>query len=526
MQRILCVLSLLIAAGCAWAAGPDTDGDGIANAVDKCPNDPEDRDGFQDADGCPDLDNDADRILDVDDKCPNQPETYNGKDDTDGCPDGVGVKISARKSVTDRAGGSAVAPGVAHRAPESSAPASAASARTRRHAPRARPMSVASGATPVAGARRAPARRAPARRAPTPAAIRAGGKAPLQIAAPSAGRLTAGEWRDVDHWQFWSDLRRRQSALTPDRALAQFDLVADHLVTVSLRINARRAAVDVPVRLYDGSQRLIAEGRTNAFGQAHLVFGSAKAPLSLDVVGKRHAVQPGAQLELTVDAPEPAPILDVMLVVDVTGSMCDELSWLQREMTDVLERALEATPNLALRTSANAYRDHGDQFLVKPAPFRKTPGAAIADLNAVACGGGGDTPEAVDDALVDALEEHDWSPSATGRLLFLVLDAPPHQTGAVKARLKRSIAAAQKKGVRIIAVAGSGIDKTAEFFLRGASALTGGTYVFLTNHSGIGNSHIKPTVGPHAIEALNDLMVRLIREAAGVKTDAEHAAGQ
>lgn len=465
MQRILCVLSLLIAAGCAWA--PD---------------------------------------------------------------DGRG-EISARKSVTGRLGGaSAGAPAVASSAPASSAPASAAAARTRRHAPRARPMSAASDATAVAGTRRSPARRAatPTAATPataTPAAIRGGGKAPLQIAVPSAGRLSAGEWRDVDHWQFWSDLRRRQHALTPDRALAQFDLVADHLVTVTLRINAQRAAVDVPVRLYDGSQRLIAEGRTNAFGQAHLVFGSAQAPLSLDVAGKRHTVQPGAQFERIVDAPEAAPILDVMLVVDVTGSMCDELSWLQREMTDVLERALEATPNLTLRTAANAYRDHGDQFVVKSAPFRKTPAAAIADLNAVACGGGGDTPEAVDDALVDALEQHDWSPNATGRLLFLVLDAPPHQTDVVKGRLKRSIAAAQKKGVRIVAVAGSGIDKTAEFFLRGASALTGGTYVFLTNHSGIGNSHIKPTVGPHAIEALNDLMVRLIREAAGVKA-AEHAAGQ
>ncbi|HEY4183126.1 MAG TPA: OmpA family protein, partial [Kofleriaceae bacterium] len=52
-----------------------------------CPNDPEDKDGFEDEDGCPDLDNDKDRILDKDDKCPNEPETYNGLDDEDGCPD-------------------------------------------------------------------------------------------------------------------------------------------------------------------------------------------------------------------------------------------------------------------------------------------------------------------------------------------------------------------------------------------------------------------------------------------------------
>ena len=57
------------------------------DAADKCPNDPEDKDGFEDQDGCPDPDNDKDRILDKDDKCPNQPETYNGFEDEDGCPD-------------------------------------------------------------------------------------------------------------------------------------------------------------------------------------------------------------------------------------------------------------------------------------------------------------------------------------------------------------------------------------------------------------------------------------------------------
>ena len=65
----------------------DSDGDGVGDADDLCPNDAEDHDGFEDEDGCPDPDNDQDRILDVDDKCPSEPETYNGIDDDDGCPD-------------------------------------------------------------------------------------------------------------------------------------------------------------------------------------------------------------------------------------------------------------------------------------------------------------------------------------------------------------------------------------------------------------------------------------------------------
>jgi OOP family OmpA-OmpF porin len=66
---------------------PDNDGDGIPDATDKCPNEAEDKDGFQDDDGCPDPDNDNDGIPDAADKCPDQAETKNGYQDDDGCPD-------------------------------------------------------------------------------------------------------------------------------------------------------------------------------------------------------------------------------------------------------------------------------------------------------------------------------------------------------------------------------------------------------------------------------------------------------
>ena len=84
------------------AMGPkDTDGDGIPDDKDKCPNEPEDKDGFQDEDGCPDLDNDGDGIPDAQDKCPNQAEDKDGFQDEDGCPDpdndGDGIPDAADK---------------------------------------------------------------------------------------------------------------------------------------------------------------------------------------------------------------------------------------------------------------------------------------------------------------------------------------------------------------------------------------------------------------------------------------------
>jgi hypothetical protein len=63
------------------ASGPDQDADGIADPEDQCPADPEDRDGYQDDDGCPDADNDADGIPDTQDQCPAEPEDRDGHQD-------------------------------------------------------------------------------------------------------------------------------------------------------------------------------------------------------------------------------------------------------------------------------------------------------------------------------------------------------------------------------------------------------------------------------------------------------------
>ena len=67
--------------------GADSDGDGISDAADRCPEEAEDVDGFQDDDGCLDADNDGDGVLDVADDCPSKPEDADGFRDGDGCPD-------------------------------------------------------------------------------------------------------------------------------------------------------------------------------------------------------------------------------------------------------------------------------------------------------------------------------------------------------------------------------------------------------------------------------------------------------
>ncbi len=78
-----------VIAGLAWAPDPekDTDKDGNPDVTDACPTRPEDKDQFEDQDGCPDPDNDKDGILDGDDKCPLDPEDKDSFEDDNGCPD-------------------------------------------------------------------------------------------------------------------------------------------------------------------------------------------------------------------------------------------------------------------------------------------------------------------------------------------------------------------------------------------------------------------------------------------------------
>ncbi|MCA9673666.1 MAG: transporter, partial [Myxococcales bacterium] len=79
---------LRVFASVGWAPDTrDTDGDGVPNNKDRCVLVPEDKDGFEDSDGCPDDDNDGDRRMDSEDKCPLEKEDIDGFEDDDGCPD-------------------------------------------------------------------------------------------------------------------------------------------------------------------------------------------------------------------------------------------------------------------------------------------------------------------------------------------------------------------------------------------------------------------------------------------------------
>ena len=167
--------------------------------------------------------------------------------------------------------------------------------------------------------------------------------------------------------------------------------------------------------------------------------------------------------------------------------------------------------DLSMYTGSVFYRDQGDLYLTRLSPFTSDISSTMAFIKEQWAEGGGDTPEAVHTALDVALKQLQWHNDAYAKMAFLLLDAPAHKDheGVIES-LQASITAFAANGIKIIPVFCSSGEKECEFMCRQFAILTGGTYVFLTDDSGVGGDHVTPTVGDYQIEHLNNLIYRLI----------------
>ncbi len=341
---------------------------------------------------------------------------------------------------------------------------------------------------------------------------------------PTAGSLTAGEWKDLENLEFWQNLLRKNDWYAYMEAR---NLYTDKISVVSVKDDEQNPCFNAKVELLDTNGAVLYTARTDIAGNAYLMHDLNKqgnVPEKLRVNGIEQDLAEGVTNITLEGGTEAVTKLDLMLTVDTTGSMMDELSYLQAELEDVIKRVSSASDNvLSIRVSVNFYRDTGDEYVVRPFEFTEDVNKAIEDLNAQHSDGGGDYPEAVHTALKNSVTEHQWRDDAV-KLMFFVLDAPPHSESEIKginAEIQSTVCTASAKGIRIIPVASSGVDTETEFLLRSYAAMTGGTYLFLTNHSGIGGDHLEPTIGEYEVEAFNDCMVRVISEYCGFEYKTE-----
>lgn len=274
---------------------------------------------------------------------------------------------------------------------------------------------------------------------------------------------------------------------------------------------------NAPVTFYQGD-RAVFSAQTNSCGVAYL-FGNVSGGKIVATSG-----QSTAELQVTdadtdvglslTSAAEKGKVIEIMLVVDVTGSMGDELTYLKSELADVVGRIATAFTDTKINLALLFYRDDEDLEKFAYSDFLDVTDSDKLSIqqrfiNKQSASGGGDYEEAVDEALQLATQKQ-WTQNST-KIIFHVLDAPPHDGMAYRERFQKAILSAAKQGIRICPVLASGADHLTEYLTRQAAIMTGGTFCYITNHSGIGGDHHDPNIANAVVEKLNDLMVRLVK---------------
>jgi len=347
--------------------------------------------------------------------------------------------------------------------------------------------------------------------------------------APRAGLLTAGEWNDLHNWnRHWVDLLADGET---DQYQKMYGFYPRQRYTVLLTNENDFPIADAVAQLKSTDGKLLWEARTDNTGKAELwaaLFNPEKETARLRaeiwVHGNKHEIStllPAAEgfnhLKINAECNAPKNV-DIVWAVDATGSMGDEIEYLKTELLDVIGRAKSRNTELNYRMGTVFYRDKGDEYITKSSGLSSDIPKTVEFIQKQFAGGGGDYPEAVHSALEEAIFGQKWSENAVARICFLVLDASPHQTPEVNASLQKSIREAARLGIRIVPVAASGIQKDTEFLMKFFGLATNGSYVFLTDHSGIGGKHLEPTTDEYKVEPLNSLLVRLITEYTSVET--------
>ena len=339
-----------------------------------------------------------------------------------------------------------------------------------------------------------------------------------------AGIVTAGEWRDLDHWGFWSQLMQGTEYA---EQCNYWQFFTNNRVAVRVKQPGGQPLAGVAVELLWGGTSLW-HAVTDNHGEAECWVGlfqptkEGKDNLTVKLNGREMdghpqlcpwdslAVQTRVNDYVLAAAPTVKKQADIAFVVDATGSMSDEINFLKSDLTDIMAKVAQVRPDMKMRTAALFYRDESDEYLTRHHDFSDDASQTVQFVSQQRADGGGDYPEAVHSALEHTLQDLSWDAEARSRLAFLILDAPAHHQGDIILSLQRSVQQCARQGIRLIPVAASGVDKNTEFMLRFFAISTGGTYVFLTNDSGVGNDHLVPTVGDYEVELLNSLLIRLI----------------
>ncbi len=330
--------------------------------------------------------------------------------------------------------------------------------------------------------------------------------------------LTAGEINDFRKWKLWTDYTENEFKSYAN----SWGFYTKERFVVQIRNNSHYALPGRKVYLINKNTKdTVWKAVTDNTGKAELWAGTSAAVKNNNnnffiacegsgVIENALPFESGINTFTLNTSCNSSKLVQIAFVVDATGSMADEIEYLKLELEDVIGRTFTQYKNLDLEAGSVFYRDKGDEYLTRNIDFSSDVLKMLNFIKLQQANGGGDEPEAVNAALTVALDSLHWNADARARLMFLVLDAPPHNEA--KEEIYTLVQKAAAKGIRVIPIVCSGGSKNTEFIMRTIALATNGTYLFLTDHSGVGGSHTKPTTDYFAVELLNNLLPEVIRQ--------------
>lgn len=356
------------------------------------------------------------------------------------------------------------------------------------------------------------------------------------VAVEESGQLTAGDIDDNLNWAHYLKYYRRKEDKLPqdlswpnlqDRVVIKVkDENGDPFSCAMVSVGGQElpAGTDGRLHIFPHVDDVVANDISSWNLLARAPDGTCPDFCADSFVPSESAVEGTLDMQIPQIASLPNK-MDLALVVDTTGSMCDELRYLQAELSSVVRSVvsnsmvLEKTGDVDVRVAIVLYRDDGDEYVVRVEDFTDI-NAAFTFLQAAGCDEGGDYPEAMDQALSRTLELQ-WRSGNVARVAFVVADAPPHDED-----LQATLGAAlglRRQGIRLYGLAASGVAETAEYLMRLMSLLTGARYTWLTDDSGIGNPHAEPSVVCYQVTRLDQLLLRVLTgELLGKRVEANH----
>ncbi|MBU1202198.1 MAG: VWA domain-containing protein [Nanoarchaeota archaeon] len=186
------------------------------------------------------------------------------------------------------------------------------------------------------------------------------------------------------------------------------------------------------------------------------------------------------------------PMIDVVFLIDSTGSMNDEIREIKTHIINLIEATQSGYPKPDIRVGIVTYRDYPleePEYVVKSFGLTRDTQSALNFLKQIEASGGGDYSEAVADGLHEAISGMNWNKKAR-KIVFLIGDASPHGEGSPENNYQQGspngynyrteIKSAVSKDIKIYAVSGSGMDDNGVRIWKEIASKTGGQYEALS----------------------------------------------